>query len=95
MFRSTALIAILAIAGCAAPQPVRSPAVVAAADAPLLCKGKDQCDLYWQRALFYVNNNSRFKVQLANDSLIQTFSPTGQTSYVGYNISREPLGGQE
>ncbi len=65
----------------------------AAYEKPLICEGKEQCDLFWERVSFYINNNSTYKIQTANDNLIQTYSPTGGTTNLGYNISREPLGG--
>ena len=82
---------VLGLAGCAAPRTV-SPEIKAEAETPLICTGKEQCDLYWQRSLFYVNKNSRFKVQTVNESIIMTYSPTGGSAYVAYNISKEPLG---
>lgn len=90
--KKIALLCLLfVLAGCATQQPI-SPEVKAAVEKPLICEGKDQCDLYWQRSMFYVNNNSRYKIQTSNENLIQTYSPTGGTPSVGYNISREPLG---
>jgi hypothetical protein len=67
----------------------------AAYEKPLTCKGKDQCKLYWERVAFYINNNSKYKIQTSNENLIQTYSPTGGTPSVGYNVSREPLGNGE
>ncbi|MFL1908378.1 hypothetical protein [Plesiomonas shigelloides] len=84
----------LIITACAQNPPV-SPEVKAAAEKPLICNGKEQCDFYWERALFYVSSNSKFKVQTATDNLIQTFSPTGQTPLVGYQVVREPLSKDE
>lgn len=87
-----ALILAVALSACASnPPPPR--AVVEAAEKPLICTGGEQCKTYWQRAVFYVNQNSTLKVQTQTDDLIQTFSPTGGTTRVGYNISREPLQG--
>lgn len=80
-----------ALAGCATTKEA-SPEVKAAAEKPLICEGSEQCDLYWQRAMFYINSNSRYKIQTSNENLIQTYNPTGGDAYVGYNISREPLG---
>jgi hypothetical protein len=82
---------VILVSGCVMPNTVPSEVNSQVAN-PLICEGKDQCDLYWQRAMFYVNNNSRYKVQNANENLIQTYSPTGGSTYLGYNISREPLG---
>lgn len=81
--------AIVGLTGCAS-KPA-SPVEQKAAETPLICVDVEQCNLYWKRAQFYVNQNSRFKIQLSNESLIQTYSPTGGTTDVGYNISQEPL----
>lgn len=82
---------LLLLVGCATPQPVK-PAIIAAAEKPLVCQGEHECKLYWQRALFYVNRVSVFKVQTVTENLIQTYSPTSGTTDVAYNVSREPLG---
>lgn len=79
----------LVLSSCAG-RPVIPAAVQVEAERPLTCEGKDQCDLFWQRAQFYVNKYSAFKLQLVNDSLIQTYSPSGGSPSLGYNISREP-----
>jgi len=80
------------LVGCASSNKNLSPGMEAAFHKPLVCAGDSQCKLYWDRANFYVNSNSRYKIQTANDNLIQTFSPTGGSTNLGYNISREPLG---
>lgn len=84
------LTALTLLVGCSTPPPIR-PEIVAAAEKPLTCDSEQECRLYWQRALFYVNRVSVFKVQTVTDSLIQTYSPRGGTTDVGYNVSREPL----
>lgn len=81
---------VLSLAGCATPQQI-SPELQAEIEKPLVCEGREQCGLFWQRATFYVNKNSPFKIQTVSDNLIQTYSPTGGTPLIGYNISKEPL----
>ena len=82
---------IIVLTGCVSGGAL-SPEQQAEHDEPLVCKGKEQCDLFWQRVTFYISNNSRYKVQTLNENLIQTFSPTGGNTYLGYKITREPLG---
>jgi len=89
-----ALVAVAFLAGCASTSDSvddLSPAMRAVYDEPLICKGEEQCDLYWDRASFYINKHSKYKIQTSNENLIQTYSPTGGTPSVGYNISREPM----
>jgi hypothetical protein len=82
--------ALFLLAGCATPTIV-SPEDMAELEKPLICEAKEQCSLYWRRSLFYVNKNSPFKIQTVNDDLIQTYSPTGGSPLIGFNISKEPL----
>lgn len=84
--------AAITLAGCAT-QPPPTAEERAAAEKPLICQGPEQCATYWQRATFYISTNSRFKIQTANENLIQTFTPTGGTTSPGYMVTREPLGG--
>lgn len=85
---------LVTLFGCASNGPDLSPRMQAAYDKPLVCRGEQQCDLYWERVAFYINKHSRFKIQTSDKNLIQTYSPTGSSPYVGYNISREPLGNE-
>jgi hypothetical protein len=86
------LTGVLVLAGCATQKPL-SPELVEEVEKPLICSGSEQCSLFWQRSLFYVNHHSAFKIQTANESLIQTFSPTGGSPSIAFNISKEPLSG--
>jgi hypothetical protein len=96
MKKLSVFLLVVSLFGCATGGPGNlSPEMKAAYDKPLVCKGKEQCKLYWERALFYVNKHSTYKIQTSNDSIIQTFSPTGSSPRVGYNISREPIGTDE
>ena len=77
---------------CAASGPTLSPGLQSEYDAPLYCEGEQQCKTYWERAAYFVSANAGFKVQTHTDMLIETYSPTGYSVYLGFKITREPLG---
>lgn len=61
------------LSGCAVSQ--LTPAQLQEANDPLICSGKEECDLFWQRAQIYIANHSFWKIQIANDVVIQTYGP--------------------
>jgi hypothetical protein len=56
---------------------------------PVACKDKAQCDLYWQRSQIWLAKNSRYRIQLANDTLIQTYGPSNSSVDLAYTIVRD------
>ena len=64
------------------------PDVMQIATTPLTCSNKTECDLWWQRAQTWVTNNSRYKVESATDTLIQTAGPDGGKRALAYQITR-------
>jgi len=58
--------------------------------APLLCATKAQCDTYWQRAQAWIAANSSWKIQIATDSIIQTYGPGGAKVDLAYLVTRLP-----
>ncbi|MDR1554578.1 MAG: hypothetical protein LBS39_00945 [Campylobacteraceae bacterium] len=38
----------------------------------VVCKNGSQCDLYWQRAIFYITTNSKYKINILHDNIIET-----------------------
>lgn len=85
MTRAVCLFIALAIAGCAAPRPETKPIITEA----VKCANKAQCDFAWQRAQVWVNENSSFRIQLANDVTIQTYGPGIDSIALAYTIVRE------
>lgn len=85
-----AFLCVLTVAGCAT-KPV-APELAAAAAQPLYCYGVEQCALYWKRAQLWVVNNSGWKIQLATDTLIETYNPIRSSTARGYRITKEPQG---
>ncbi|MGE3666954.1 MAG: hypothetical protein AB7G51_10085 [Steroidobacteraceae bacterium] len=47
----------------------------------------------WERATYFVSTNAGFKLQIHNDTIIETYSPTDYSTELAFSISREPLGG--
>jgi hypothetical protein len=62
------------------------------ASAPLTCIGKEQCDLYWQRAQAWIANTSTYRISLATDALIETYGPYPGKRELAYRITRIPQG---
>nr|WP_025598114.1 hypothetical protein [Burkholderia sp. WSM2230] len=81
--------AAVGAAGCSTRGQV-DPDVMQIATTPLTCSGKAQCDLWWQRAQTWVTNNSKYKVEAATDTLIQTAGPDGGKRALAYQITRAP-----
>lgn len=82
--------ALFVLAGCAAPPPL-TPEQRAAMEAPV-CTSQSQCAVMWQRAQIWLVDNSAWRIQLANDTLLQTFGP-GDSTDVAYTVTRIPTGG--
>ncbi len=82
----------LTLAGCAGKQPL-SPALQREADTALFCEGEEQCKEMWERATFWVKSHSGFKLQILNDSVIETYNSTGGSVRLAFSVTREPLGG--
>ncbi|WP_345812400.1 hypothetical protein AAGS40_00115 [Paraburkholderia sp. PREW-6R] len=83
------LLAVLcaAAAGCSTQGQV-NPDVMQIATTPLTCSSKAQCDTWWQRAQTWVTSHSKYKVETATDTLIQTSGPDGGKRALAYQITR-------
>lgn len=68
------IVAALMATACATRAPV-SDADQRAALEPLLCTGASQCAMLWRAAHVWVIGASGFKIQIATDAIIQTYSP--------------------
>ncbi|MEZ0604960.1 hypothetical protein ACAX43_22755 [Paraburkholderia sp. IW21] len=79
----------LAAAGCSTQGQV-DPDVMQIATTPLTCSTKAECDVWWQRAQTWVTSHSKYKVESATDTLIQTGGPDGGKRALAYQITRTP-----
>jgi hypothetical protein len=82
-----AALCLVAMAGCSTQGQV-DPDVMQIATRPLTCSNKAECDLWWQRAQAWVASNSKYKIETANDSLIQTAGPDGGKRALAFQITR-------
>jgi hypothetical protein len=81
MMKFAALAAAALVAGCTAYQPT--------ATAWVRCDGK-QCDELWGRAQTWLATNGRYRIQIANDHVIQTYGPhEGVVDAVAYTVTKE------
>ena len=81
------------LAGCATQQGASlSPTDRAELDVPLYCEGESECNSMWERAMFFVSSNAGYKMQIANDILIETYNPTQYNTKLAMRVTKEPLG---
>ncbi|MFM0157401.1 hypothetical protein PQQ99_23165 [Paraburkholderia sediminicola] len=80
---------LVATAGCSTQGQV-NPDVMQIATTPLTCSNKAECDVWWQRAQTWVTSHSKYKVESATDTLIQTAGPDGGRRALAYQITRTP-----
>ena len=87
----TALVAAI-LMGCATRQ---QPSAADQTDAyePLVCVGQAQCQTAWRRAQLWLVANSRWKIQIATDVVIETYNGDPYTPFRHYVLTRESLGG--
>lgn len=53
------------------------------------CEGA-KCDLMWQRAQTWLATNGRYRIQIANESVIQTYGPhDGVYDAVAFTVTKE------
>jgi hypothetical protein len=79
-------------AGCAGNKPKLTPELQSELDTPLYCESSESCKTMWERATFFVNSNAGFKLQVHNDTIIQTYNPSEFSPKLAFSISKEPLG---
>lgn len=79
------------IAGCAAA-PKMDTELLREYESPLYCGNDAECKVMWERATYFVTANAGFKIQIHNDTVIETYNPTEYSPSLAFSISREPLG---
>lgn len=75
-------------AAACAPRGQVNPDVMQIATAPLTCDDQNECDAWWQRAQDWVRGHSKYEVQTATDTLIQTAGPGGGKRALAYEITK-------
>jgi hypothetical protein len=78
------------LAGCGQVPVVSNPATAPESAKPVLCVGKTQCDIFWQRAQAWVANNSGYRLQTVTDTVIETDGPSVARAGLAYRVTRVP-----
>ena len=88
-----ALAAAACLFGCAARQPPSMTATeVAEYNNPVECTGAEECALLWRRAQAWVAQNSGFKIQVATEMVLETFSAPNYSMRWAFRAVRQPMG---
>lgn len=90
-------LAVLSLAvlltGCAVNRSANlTPELQNALDTPLYCNNASECKLMWERGIYYVANNSKWRVVAETSNLIETERPYKNYYALAYSITREPMG---
>jgi hypothetical protein len=59
-------------------------------ETPLYCEGEQQCRDLWERATYYISTNAGYKMQLSNDTLIETYNSID--TRLAWKVVKKPLG---
>jgi len=78
------------LSGCGPIPIANDPAPTSASANPVLCVGKSQCDIYWQRAQAWVANNSEYRLQTVTDTVIETSGPALARTGLAFRVTRVP-----
>lgn len=91
MSKFCVLALLLALVGCAAPPPPAvAPEIAEAAWRPLDCANAQQCAVWWRRTQVWIASNSRMKIQIATDAIIETYNAVDYAPVFAYRATREP-----
>jgi hypothetical protein len=84
------LLLALLLSGCATPEltPYQIEQIKES-HIPLICKDKQQCDYYWQRAQLWIAQNAPFKIQTMSDVMIQTYGPIDTDQRMAYLVTKD------
>jgi len=86
------LSAAMVISGCAASQQLQAKRARFEGTIPT-CGSESECREKWSAAQAWVVNNSGMKIQIATDTIIETFNPVRGMTNLAARVVKEPLGG--
>ena len=55
------------------------------------CNNKEECTLMWGRANIWLNNHSKWKIQVSNDYIVNTYNVHKYDPSYSFTISKEPI----
>jgi len=79
---------VFALAGCAVAERREAQLV----DTPVFCNGEKDCMEKWEKAEVWVTNNSKWRIQRASNTVIQTYGPGTTEADTAFKITKIPLG---
>ena len=83
---------VLLFTGCAhRPPPVYTEAQTFEYNSPIDCASSDECERLWRGAQAWVVQHSAFKIQVATNSIIQTFNPPTYSTGWAFQVVRTPI----
>lgn len=92
--RFSSLLFVALMAGCATTQHQLTEAEVAEASAPLMCSGDAECKRYWQRAQIWLVQTSRWRMQVATDTVLEAVGNDPYAIERSYRIMKVPMEGE-
>ncbi len=98
-FLCVIVFALITIASCCGTQltPEEQAYIRRRVNTPVICENKEDCDVKWGKAIYWVSTNSYWKFQIQTDNTIHTFGPAvvggaGDTTKLAYQVNKVPLG---
>ena len=85
------IVVSLALSGCASNQQRTAQREMYNSTIPVCNKGED-CDNKWDAAQIWVSKNCGMKIQLVNDTIIETYNSSKNSTHLAASILREPIG---
>lgn len=89
--RKTIVIALLLLTGCASTAEQQAKMAEYRRTVPT-CIGPADCQAKWQTAQIWVARNAGYKIQISNDSLIETFNAVGGDTALAARVIKQPIG---
>jgi len=86
---SALILCLLILTACATPQ--QKAIWDFEASRPVTCSQGSDCEVKWSRALIWVQDHSRWKLRIVNETIITTEGPFGTTD-AAYSITKVPSG---
>jgi hypothetical protein len=86
------LIAFLSASGCTTLTPEQQAQLQKDASMKITCMKGDDCDMRWGRAIAWISQNSRWKIQSESDFLIQTYTSSRSSTASSFVLNKVPMG---
>ena len=85
------VVAILTLAGCTTLTHQQEAQIQANANRRVTCSKGADCDTKWGRAVAWISQNSRWKIQIQNEHMIQTYTAVGGSPSSSFLVNKVPV----